>query len=213
MGAVMDRRPANEVIHGAGSTSEKVRRLAKHGYTRTEIAAYLAIRYQHVRKVLLDAGITGGLMREGKKATVKAVSPKKIAVTKGTALLKAGFKHIAEWEITPEGGIDLNAKSLKGVGVYAMLQDDVVVYIGVSKSLHQRMYGYKLGHEGQKTSNRIRRMIMDALGKGHRISVLMALPGEAEWNGLPVILASGLEAGLIEMIQPAWNKQGVVDQI
>ena len=35
--------------------------------------------------------------------------------------------------------------------------------------------------------------------------VLVATPELLECNGLPVIAAAGLEAGLIQMIRPAWN--------
>ncbi|WP_404933704.1 hypothetical protein [Nitratireductor sp. L15S-10] len=41
----------------------KIRALANAGYRRTEIAETLDIRYQHVRKVLVDAGITVGMTR------------------------------------------------------------------------------------------------------------------------------------------------------
>ena len=51
-----------DVTAGLATKSDKIRALAKAGYARVEIAALLGIRYQHVRKVLLDAGITGGLI-------------------------------------------------------------------------------------------------------------------------------------------------------
>jgi hypothetical protein len=50
-----------EVTSGLATKSDKIRALAKSGYSRVEIAALLDIRYQHVRKVLLNAGIATGL--------------------------------------------------------------------------------------------------------------------------------------------------------
>lgn len=58
-----ERRAPQEVVQGLQTTSAKIRALADAGFDRAEIAAFLGIRYQHVRKVLLDAGITGGVRR------------------------------------------------------------------------------------------------------------------------------------------------------
>lgn len=45
--------------------AEKIRTLARAGYLRADIARLLGVRYQHVRRVLLGAGITGEMTREG----------------------------------------------------------------------------------------------------------------------------------------------------
>jgi hypothetical protein len=55
------RVSADQVIEGLETTSDKCRALTRAGYLRTEISKLLNIRYQHVRKVLVDAGITEGL--------------------------------------------------------------------------------------------------------------------------------------------------------
>src|SRR5688572_16077871 len=48
-------RPAMEDVAGRFQTkSDKIRGLAKAGYSRAEIARYLGVRYQHVRNVLVD---------------------------------------------------------------------------------------------------------------------------------------------------------------
>ena len=39
-----------EVIHGLETMSAKIRALAQEGHDRTEIATFLGVRYQHVRK-------------------------------------------------------------------------------------------------------------------------------------------------------------------
>jgi hypothetical protein len=66
-----------EVIHGLETMSAKIRALAQEGHDRTEIATFLGVRYQHVRKVLLDAGITAGLRS---KVEQEAAFPKRILV-------------------------------------------------------------------------------------------------------------------------------------
>lgn len=43
-----------DVVVGLTTKSDKIRALARAGYTRSEIADYLGIRYQHVRNVLVD---------------------------------------------------------------------------------------------------------------------------------------------------------------
>lgn len=52
-------------------------------------------------------------------------------------------------------------------------------------------------------------LILAALGAGSRVEILIASPEATEWHGLPVLTAPGLEAGLIRMIQPKWNMQGI----
>src|SRR5436309_12043666 len=48
---------------GSSTTSDKIRALSGAGYLRAEISKFLNVRYQHVRKVLLDSGITDGLRK------------------------------------------------------------------------------------------------------------------------------------------------------
>ncbi|OWK18969.1 hypothetical protein AJ88_46760 [Mesorhizobium amorphae CCBAU 01583] len=57
------KREMTVVIAGLETKSEKIRALLHEGYMRTEVADFLNIRYQHVRKVAVDAGIEGGLQR------------------------------------------------------------------------------------------------------------------------------------------------------
>ena len=58
-----ERPSAESVVRNLQSTSERIRALAEAGYERREISTILDVRYQHVRNVLLAAGITGGLSR------------------------------------------------------------------------------------------------------------------------------------------------------
>ncbi|MCY3913239.1 MAG: AbrB/MazE/SpoVT family DNA-binding domain-containing protein [Chloroflexi bacterium] len=51
-----DRQPAEEVVVGLTTKSDKIRALFRAGYSRSEIARSLGIRYQHVRNVLVQSG-------------------------------------------------------------------------------------------------------------------------------------------------------------
>ncbi|MCY4114116.1 MAG: AbrB/MazE/SpoVT family DNA-binding domain-containing protein [Chloroflexi bacterium] len=51
-----DRQPAEQVVVGLTTKSDKIRALFRAGYSRSEIAQSLGIRYQHVRNVLVQAG-------------------------------------------------------------------------------------------------------------------------------------------------------------
>jgi bifunctional DNA-binding transcriptional regulator/antitoxin component of YhaV-PrlF toxin-antitoxin module len=54
MSTEVKRRPVDEVVAGLRTKSDKIRALTAAGYSRTEIADYLGIRYQHVRNVQIQ---------------------------------------------------------------------------------------------------------------------------------------------------------------
>ncbi len=57
-----DRGPMDEVVAGFSTKSDRIRALDRAGYSRSEIAKYLGIRYQHVWNVL--ARSTAGTVPE-----------------------------------------------------------------------------------------------------------------------------------------------------
>ena len=207
------RPPADDVTRSLQTTSDKIRALARAGYDRTEISKLLNIRYQHVRKILVDAGITGGLRRqveaEREPVTVEA-DPASREATSWDVLLRAGFQFIGEWTQAAGSSIRLVAEAPAKAGVYAFVVDDAVVYVGLTnKDLRTRFDQYRRGHAGQRTNARVNGLIARALAEGRQIKVLVATPDALEWNRLPVNTAAGLEAALIEKIRPAWNITGV----
>jgi hypothetical protein len=209
---VADRLPIEKVTNGLSTTSDKIRALAEAGYLRTEISKALDIRYQHVRKVLLDAGIAGGLTRPvelERSDDVVEVDPEEREQVSSSALLNAGFISLGEWKIV-EGKIRLEKRAPRTAGVYAFIVDGIVSYVGVTHSgLQTRMDQYRHGPSGQKTSSRVNGLIAKALNEGKKVETLVAEPHSSEWNGLPVDGVAGLEVGLIEMIQPTWNVRGI----
>ncbi|HWA89192.1 MAG TPA: hypothetical protein VG889_04110 [Rhizomicrobium sp.] len=49
----------DDVVAGLATKADKIRALDRAGYTRSQIADFLGIRYQHVRNVLVDDARTG----------------------------------------------------------------------------------------------------------------------------------------------------------
>ena len=209
-------RPApDEVVQGLETTSDKIWALARAGYLRSEISKFfLEIRYQHVRQVLLDAGIEGGLKRnvqfERPPVEIESV-PEVQGPTSWDALIQGGFHDLGEWLPSDDGEFELSAQAPTAPGVYAFVVDGWVRYLGLTQTgLRTRMsLTYRRGHVRQKTSARVKGLIKAALAEGKQVKVLVAVPEEdSQWNGLPINIAAGLEAGLIRMIHPEWNILG-----
>jgi len=210
---MQQRPPVEEVTHGLKTTSDKIRALAKAGYDRTEISKHLGIVYQHVRKVLVDAGITDGLKRklqaEREPVVVEVPAPRE--ASSWEVLLRAGFQFAGEWTQHPESAIKMDATAPQQPGVYSFVVDDLVMYVGLTNdSLRTCLDQYRRGHEGQRTRARVKKLIGKTLSDGKRVKILVATPEPLEWRGLPVNTAAGLEAGLIQMIRPPWNITGAV---
>ncbi|MER8601217.1 GIY-YIG nuclease family protein [Mesorhizobium sp. M1339] len=198
------------VIAGLETKSEKIRALLHEGYMRTEVADFLNIRYQHVRKVAVDAGIEGGLQRGLVVVPKSKPIPKVRADVAIDVLADAGFERLGMWVADGAGGIGLDTSAPRDAGVYVFVVDGLIKYIGVSRAgIRSRMSNYRLGQAGQKTSARVNQTINEHVTAGTVVEIYIAMPPALEWNGLPVITAAGLEAGLIKMIQPPWNKMGV----
>ena len=206
----MTKRPMSVVVADLNTTSDKVRALLRVGYLRTEVAKFLGIRYQHVRKVAVDAGIEQGLQR-GIVVLPKAKPIPKVREDFPIEILvDAGFSSIGTWVADDVGGIALSTPVPKDGGVYAFVVDGWIKYIGLTRSgFRSRMANYRAGQAGQKTSARVNQIISEHVSAGAVVEIYVATPPALEWNGLPVLTAAGLEAGLIKMIQPPWNKMGV----
>jgi len=205
------RIPVAQVVVDLATTADKIRALAKAEYSRSEIAKHLGIRYQHVRNVLVAANIDSSRVTLTPPMLPPVPSPEVTGPASLELLLDSGFQLVGEWQTDPDGGIWLDGKAPHEPGVYALVADRTIVYVGVSlASLRGRMGHYRCGHERQRTSARVNKLIQTTLATGGRVEVLVATPSASEWNGLPVVTAAGLEAGLIQLLRPAWNKRGAV---
>ena len=206
------RRSPEEIVRGLQTTADKIRALANAGYDRTEIAKFLNIRYQHVRNVLVRSGLAGGLRREveAEREPVEVdAAPAPREDTSWKVFTDAGFQFLANGHMIPRVCSSSTPRPPAAPRVYAFVVDDIVVYVGLTLSgLKIRLDQYRRGHKGQRTSSRINGRISQTLREGKRVKVLVATPEPTEWQELPVNTAAGLEAGLIEMIRPAWNRRG-----
>jgi hypothetical protein len=153
------KRRFDEVTNGLSTTSDKIRALARSGCLCKDICKLLGIRYRHGRKLLVDAGITDGLQRgvEAERSPIIVAAPEE-KVRKETSwdvLLRAGFRHAGNWTRLSDGTIKIEGKIPSHAGVYALILDDDVVYVGLTlNGLQTRMDLYRRGHKGQKTGAR-----------------------------------------------------------
>jgi hypothetical protein len=200
-------RPMSIVVEGLPTTSAKIRALAAEGYLRADIARFLGIAYQHVRKVLEDAGSREGLQRDVAPSTAPKSAPAAEPLTVDV-LVAAGFTLLGTWT-AGDDGIELEVPAPKRPGVYAFAINGTVQYVGVTQgTFHQRMYQYRRGDPGQTTNARINPVIAAELAAGRIVEIYLAMPDPAIWNGLPVNMAAGLEEGLIKRYSLPWNVRG-----
>lgn len=196
-----------KVVDGLATKSAKIRALAEAGFARTEIAEFLKIRYQHVRNVLVQSGMPTTPRASVRKREISAKAA--VELWPIERLLTAGFVHVGECESRGPEAFAFSASAPPKVGVYAFAVDGMVHYVGLSRSgLQTTMGQYVYGHAKQLTRARVKRLILECLAEGRKVSLAVAHPPSLEWNGLPVEGAPGLEAGLIRLIRPPWNVQG-----
>jgi len=178
--------------------ADKIRAIAKAGHSYAEISGILGIPYQHVWNVLGPKGAK-------RPKPVSAPSRKEF---RSEPLLRAGFRYVGEWTLS-DGGEISPPRASDEPGVYAFVLDDVVVYIGLaSRGLQGRLAQYIKPGRTQSTNIRIKSLIRDSLAGKRHVGVVVATPEPLKWHGLPVSTAAGLEAGLIQTIQPKWNMRG-----
>lgn len=207
----MTRDPPESVVAGLTTKSDRIRALDKAGYSRVEIAAYLDVRYQHVRGVLVKDGARA-LSSKVPTVVHETVNPEpQIAAPWAMErLLSAGFTLVGQCEGIGADSFSYSAPAPREPGVYAFAVDGLVMYVGLTRyGLRTRLGHYVYGHAQQRTSARVKGLILGALADGRSVSVLVAMPPQMMWNGLPVDGAAGLETGLIAALQPPWNQQGV----
>ena len=188
--------PAQRAQVVAGAVAEKIHPDA----ASTQFGAWKRATYPASKE-----GSPGSAMT----AAAKPVSSPPLPVDRHWAsLLKNGFTYGADWTAGDIGDLRLDRAAPDQPGVYVFVENDHVVYIGTARRrLADRMRDYRLGHAGQATSSRIKAALLLSLSKGNMLRVLFATPGMSDWNGLPVELAAGLEAGLLTRFQPPWNRK------
>lgn len=97
-----ERRPMHQVVAGLRTKSDKIRALAREGYSRSEIAKYLEIRYQHVRNVLIQSPPAKAQHRAGDQAKT-TVGPGGRVVIPAAYRQALGLKEGEDVVMTLEG--------------------------------------------------------------------------------------------------------------
>lgn len=202
-GADMPEPTAPDLTAAGTSKSEQIRSLAKAGLSTSQIAERMGIRYQHAYNVLKKANDRlEGEPRARRPAAVVAEKPPLLA----SDLAAAGFSHVSRWRLDDEGLLIATDALPKEIGVYAFAIDGVVKYVGVATmGLAKRLYFYAKPGASQRTSVRLNEQMRGELSAVSHIDILVAMPHDLEWNGLPVHGAAGLELGLIKKYALPWN--------
>ncbi len=107
------QRPMSVVVAGLPTKSAKIKALIAEGYLRADVARFLDINYQHVRKVLEDAGIRDGLRNSVTATPRPAPAPKVRERMDVQILLDAGFTRLGTWTAA-EGKIALGGAAGRG---------------------------------------------------------------------------------------------------
>lgn len=195
----------HEIVEGLATKADKIRALSGAGFSRSEIATFLGIRYQHVRNTLVRYGAEPSPAPR-RPAPPPAAPPEPWPIQR---LIDAGFELLGDCSLSGDDAFGYSARAPAEAGVYAFAVDGWIKYVGLTRgALRTRLGHYVRGHKGQKTSAHIKGRILETLRAGMPVQVLVATPPAFEWNGLPVDGAAGLETGLIRLIKPEWNRQG-----
>lgn len=125
-------------------------------------------------------------------------------------LERAGFAKVSAW-IVSEGQLTLASSLSREPGVYAFATQGKAVYVGLAASgLANRCKFYARPGGTQRTSIRLNSTMVRLLTEERTsIDIYAAHPEDAAWNGLPVSMLAGLEAGIIKTFNLPWNLRGV----
>jgi hypothetical protein len=127
-------------------------------------------------------------------------------------LTDAGFQLIGHWELDPELNVRFDPNIPAAPGVYAIVANGKVQYIGgAQKGLRHRFKKYQSHINKGTVAVRLRSLIAEALRNGAKVATYYATPPAviSHWNKLPIDGIAGLEEGLIRNIRPPWNNRGL----
>jgi len=192
--------------NGAGAVEACADRISREEgrlATRNEVLQAPELAGLSPARLNLDYGHWKRGLWSGEEAGDGAAQP-------GWQYLRAhGFGDLASWQIAPEGGLILDGAAPESAGLFAFALGEEVVYIGATRRpLAARMADLRHEDLRRRASARLHRLILESLMAGQAVRVLFATPEDTLWNGLPMVVASGLEAGLIEALRPVWNRPG-----
>ncbi len=112
-----------------------------------------------------------------------------------------------------DGNVTCTGQVPTGPGLYVFVGNGKVLYVGAAQnSLQKRMRSY-VRRQRNKSSNRpVHVALAKAMETGLQVEVYtleIAQVMELGPYGLPVNYLVGMEAGIIQELNPAWNRRGV----
>ena len=124
------------------------------------------------------------------------------------ALRKAGFKKCAAWSLDDSGKPQVLGSLPPEPGVYLFVVGSKIHYVGkADDSLQKRLRRYAGAMRRDERSRPVHKGIDKELASGRCVDIY-AFPQANrlhQQKGLPLDLVVGLEAGLIETLDPDWN--------
>ena len=126
-------------------------------------------------------------------------------------LIEAGFGLAGTWAL--KDGIASCMGNFPDIaGVYVFIANGKICYVGSAQhSLQKRMLSYQRRQANRSSSRPVHASLTDALASGSEVKVyILAIAPviEVGSHGLPINYLIGLEAGLIEKLDPTWNRRG-----
>jgi hypothetical protein len=188
----------------------QIRALAAEGFTTSQIADQVGVRYQHAYNVLKRCDLLGSAPRKPNSVQPRVrKTPRKRPPLTVALLEEGGFSRVGAWTVT-EASLVQGADFPKERGVYAFVKEGTALYVGLAtKGIVQRFRSYCRPGKSQRTSKRLNAALIEALSVGNVIDVYTAHPPDLTWNGMPVSGDAGLELGLIQNFDLPWNIRGV----
>jgi len=126
-------------------------------------------------------------------------------------LKNAGFKKCALWRLGEDNSTFLEVESEipNKPGIYLFVVAKIVRYVGkADNTLDGRVHHYVRAMRRDKRLRPVHKGILDALKKGDKVTVFtldLKQPRIIRYKGMPLDRLVGIEAGLIEKINPDWN--------
>ena len=126
-------------------------------------------------------------------------------------LRKAGFVQTAEWK-RRDDKVRCEGLISNSTGVHLFVVGTEVRYVGSAlKSSARRMRSYERRQASDSSDRAVHAGLKAAIDAGHPVQVL-TLSGVTVLktcaDGMPFNYLLGLEAGLIQSMNPAWNRRG-----
>ena len=135
-------------------------------------------------------------------------------------LIAARFEQTGAWRRNEHGQVVCEGSLPKAPGVYVFVVSRIIRYVGsAQRSLSARMKSYERRQRDQKSDRPVHLELGKAIDRDAIVEIYTRVindPIQNDPDGLPIDYAIGLEAGLIQAVDPAWNRRGrklVLDDI